>query len=908
MQSENNGNPNPALDYNAGDIKVLEGLDAVRMRPGMYIGDTGVNGLHHLIKEVVDNSVDECMAGFCKKIFVTININGFVTIEDDGRGIPVDIHPTEGISAAEVVMTKLHAGGKFDNNSYKVSGGLHGVGISVVNALSAELDLEIRRNGGVYYQRYEKGVPKDRMKEVGKSERTGTKVRFKPDFTILEQNEFNFNTISQRLRELAFLNKGLYISIEDERAEEQKKHEFKYDGGIVSFVEDLSKNKTVLHPKPIYLEGEKNNIRIEIAFQYNDKYDEKLFSFANNINTTEGGTHVSGFKGALTRSLNNYASSNATLSKLKLTLTGEDIREGIVAVISVKLPNPQFEGQTKTKLGNTDVKGIVENIMNEQLGYFLEENPAIGRNILEKSIEAARAREAARKARELTRRKSALESTTLPGKLADCQESDPALSEIYIVEGDSAGGSAKQGRDRRNQAILPLKGKILNVEKARFDKMISSQEIRTLVAAIGTGIGKEDYSISKVRYHKIIIMTDADVDGSHITTLLLTFFYRQMPEIIENGYLYIAQPPLYKVKKGKLEKYMRDEKDLKKFLIDQSIENVSVKIVKKDKIIKGADLKSFINRISEYEQHLDKLQRMGYQEEIVLMLCEKDVKEDNFDSSLKVNKTICSILKDIQKISPFSKIELTVKKRVDEMPLLFAEMDTKLLSEEEHEYRHALGDINFEYQAKKELGAESLSTEKTETIAEDKSADKYNEINVTIRLAATESEPQDESAVIKISAVEAESKQFYFSIKWKKEKREIETTINKRLILSSVFSSLIQDYKYLKEYIDCDFEISEKDNEESRSVTVKGRENLLKTIVEFGKKGFYVQRYKGLGEMNPEQLWDTTMNPEKRTLVQVRVEDGIESDAIFNTLMGDQVEPRRLFIENNAMNVRNLDI
>jgi DNA gyrase subunit B len=907
MPTEENHNLAPELDYGADDIKVLEGLEAVRKRPGMYIGDTGINGLHHLIKEVVDNSVDEAMAGYCKEILVIIHIDGSVTIEDDGRGIPVDMHPTEGVSAAEVVMTKLHAGGKFENTSYKVSGGLHGVGISVVNALAEELELEIRRNGEVHNQKYKKGIPQGELKVIGKTERTGTKIRFKPDFTIFEDNEFNFDTVSQRLRELAFLNKGLYISIEDDRSEDQKKHEFKYDGGIVSFVEDLSKNKNVLHPKPIYLEGEKSGIKIEIALQYNDKYSETLFSFANNINTLEGGTHVSGFKAALTRTFNSYASNLPALkNKIKIALTGDDIREGIVAVISVKIPNPQFEGQTKTKLGNTEVKGIVETIINEQLGYFLEENPSVGKNILEKSIEAARAREAARKARELTRRKSALESTSLPGKLADCQEKDPALSELYIVEGDSAGGSAKQGRDRRNQAILPLKGKILNVEKARFDKMISSQEIRTLVAALGTGIGKDDYSVDKLRYHKIIIMTDADVDGSHITTLLLTFFYRQMNELIEHGYLYVAQPPLYKVKKGKQEKYMRDDKELKKFLIDQSIDNTFVKIENKNKVLKGADLKSFIGKINEYELHIDKLDKMGYQKDVIEMLCEKDIKEDNFDSFVKINKTICSVLKDIQEISPFSTIDLTVKKLGS--PMLFTDMDSKLLSKEENEFRNALGDVEFEYEEKvPPVEAEKEEPENEESEPSAEPVLMPNVIKTAIRLKG-KTALKDGSDVVTITATEVEEKVFYVSIKWKKNKREVEAIINKRLILSSVFSSLIQDYKYLKSYMDLNYIVSNKNANEDQGTKVNGIIPLLKTIVELGKKGYYIQRYKGLGEMNPDQLWETTMNPINRTLVQVKVEDVYESDEIFSVLMGDQVEPRRKFIENNAMNVKNLDV
>ncbi len=924
-----------SADYGASNIKVLEGLEAVRKRPGMYIGDTGVNGLHHLIKEVVDNSVDEAMAGHCKEIFVIIHIDGSITIEDDGRGIPVAIHPTEGVSAAQVVMTKLHAGGKFDNDTYKVSGGLHGVGISVVNALSDTLDLEIRRNGKVHYQQYKKGVPQADMKVVGKTERSGTKIRFKPDFTIFEQNDFNFDTASQRLRELAFLNKGLYISIEDERSDELKKHEFKYAGGIVSFVEDLSKNKSLLHPKPIYFEGEKSGVRIEIAMQYNDKYSESIYSFANNINTLEGGTHVSGFKAALTRSLNSYATSHNLLKKdFKGSLSGDDVREGMICVISAKIPNPQFEGQTKTKLGNTNVKGIVEAIMNEHLGYFLEENPAVGKNIIQKSVEAARARDAARRARELTRRKSALDSTALPGKLADCQEKDPALSEIYIVEGDSAGGSAKQGRDRKNQAILPLKGKILNVEKARFDKMISSQEIRTLVSALGTGIGKLDYDVAKLRYHKIIIMTDADVDGSHITTLLLTFFYRQMQEVIQRGHLYLAQPPLYKVKKGKMERYMRDEKELRKFLIEQSIERASVKMVATGHEYLGDSLKTFISKINEYEQYLDKLDTMGYDPEATQMLCDKGISEDNFDSFTNLNSIICSVLKDIHEISPFSKVELSLTKCA---ATAMMSDDDKLLAEEENEFRNALGGVEFEYikEPEPEL-PEALEPEtpEPESDAADDTEEATTETmddmfasDTTDDGAEEPGEPEaaeppqpketvcsitltgDSSAgVVHVRAVEVEEKHFYVSIRWRRGKRDVETLIDKRLVLSSIFSGMVNNHSYLQESLGADFVVSLKDAKDAKSVAVHGIGELLETVVDLGKKGFYIQRYKGLGEMNPDQLWETTMNPEKRTLVQVKVEDIYESDDIFSVLMGDQVEPRRKFIETNAMNVKNLDV
>ena len=788
-------------DYGADSIKVLEGLSAVRKRPAMYIGSTSTQGLHHLVYEVVDNSIDESLAGHCDKIEVIIHIDGSITVEDNGRGIPVDMHTTQKKSAAEVVMTVLHAGGKFDSDSYKVSGGLHGVGISVVNALSERLELEIRRNGRKYRQTYHRGVPLEALLEEGETAKRGTKITFWPDGEIFETTEFSFEILSRRLRELAFLNGGVKIRIVDERSE--KEHDFLYEGGIVSFVEYLNRAKTPLHPEPIYIKGEREGVEIEISIQYNDGYDEKVFSFANNINTHEGGTHLFGFKAGLTRTMNSYATANNLLKNVKATVSGDDLREGMAAVISVKVPDPQFEGQTKTKLGNSEIKGFVESMVNEKLAVYLEENPQVARKILEKGIEAARAREAARKARDLTRRKGALDGLSLPGKLADCQEKDPALCEIYLVEGDSAGGSAKQGRDRRFQAILPLKGKILNVEKARFDKMLTSNEIRTLITAMGTGIGKDDFNIEKARYHRIIIMTDADVDGSHIRTLMLTFFFRQMPEIIDRGFLYIAQPPLYKAKKGKQELYLKDEDALLEHLLNLGVDNMTVQMEKRDKVLRGKQIIPTLRNIIEYNRLFDKLVNKGVNSEVLRIFVEGRV-ANGFADLLDLQPLVDTL----RTVEPKATFELLQ----DPQRILFT------------------------------LG------------------------NVRSRI--------DNSVLETLSSHE--------------------------------YRLLLQAHRLVSEVCSDEKAFISKDGEEEGTVT--NRQELLNYFLARARKGIYIQRYKGLGEMNPDQLWETTMDPDKRVLLQVKVDDAVEANEIFTVLMGDQVEPRREFIENNALNVANLDV
>lgn len=809
--------------YSADKIKVLEGLDAVRKRPAMYIGSTGVDGLHHLVYEVVDNSVDEHMAGFGQAIEVTIHIDGSVTVIDNGRGIPTGMHPTQKKSAAEVALTVLHAGGKFEQGAYTVSGGLHGVGISVVNALSEWLELEIWQDAQVFEQRYERGKPNAPLQATGKTKRRGTKVRFKPDGQIFETLEFSFDVLAQRLRELAFLNKGLAITLRDERKEPAKEQVFLYKGGIVSFVEHLNEAKTPLH-KPIYVTVEKPEMILELALQYNDGYAENLFSFANNINTKEGGTHLVGFKAALTRTINNYANANDLLKKETESLTGDDVREGLTAVVSVKVRNPQFEGQTKAKLGNSEVKGVVEAAVNEALGNYFEENPPVARKIIGKAVDAARAREAARKAKDLIRRKSALDGGSLPGKLADCSEKDPALSELYIVEGDSAGGSAKQGRDRKFQAILPLKGKILNVEKARFDKMLSSDEIRTLIMALGTGIGrkreegdkseKDAFDIAKARYHKIILMTDADVDGSHIRTLLLTFFFRQMPELIERGYIYIAQPPLFKVKKGKTERYLKDEGSLNEYLADLAVEEVELYMEGAQGYVTGRRLLPILKKMIAFETLLGRLNKKPHEGAMLRAF-------------------------------------------VDE-----PELDRERLKDREALDRVAVG-------VKKAL---LLAFPKLEPTFEVVTDEEHQSNKVCCRLHVNGM----------VHSIE----------------------VNHDLVGSADFRELQKLAPSVVGLGRPPYKLKTRGQERQLVSTAE----TVRTILELGKQGLGIQRYKGLGEMNPGQLWETTMDPEKRTLLKVQLEDVTGVDEIFTILMGDEVEPRRNFIQEHALEVRNLDI
>ncbi|HKZ57074.1 MAG TPA: DNA topoisomerase (ATP-hydrolyzing) subunit B [Thermodesulfovibrionales bacterium] len=793
---------NEKESYTAEDIKILKGLEAVRKRPAMFIGSTGIEGLHHLVYEVVDNSVDESLAGYCKNIEVIIHHDGSCTVIDDGRGIPTGLHPDdpEGRTAAEVALTELHAGGKFESKAYRISGGLHGVGVSVVNALSEWLDVEIKQNGNVYQQHYERGTPMGSLNVVGKTKGRGTKVTFKADPEIFEVLDFSYDILTQRLRELAFLNMGLKITLSDERTE--KEQVFHYSGGIVSFVEHLNKNKTTLHHKPIYISGEKEDIIVEIALQYNDGYTETIFTFANNINTKEGGTHLIGLKSALTRTVNSYVISSGLLKNGKESFSGEDIREGLTAVINVKLMSPQFEGQTKMKLGNSEVKGIVESIVNEGLGTYFEENPSVARKIVEKALQAARAREAARKARELTRRKGAFEDSGLPGKLADCSEKDPALSEIFIVEGDSAGGSAKQGRDRRSQAILPLRGKILNVEKARFDKMLTSEEIRVLITALGTGIGPEDFDISKIRYHKVILMTDADVDGAHIRTLLLTFFYRQMPQVIEQGYLYIAQPPLFKVKKGKTEKYIQNETEMQSMLFELASEDLEIPI--KGQSVKGKALILHLKRLYRFQRLVEWLERRRKDPELLQFLLSSGINKNTLKDRMKFEELL------------------------------------RLIKEKEKDIH--IGEIQLD--------------------------EEHQTYGVEIR------------------------------------RGNYKLNLDTNFLTSPEFRELENLYTIIRDLGEPPYSIQTKEGPKELFTSSA----LLETVFVTAKKGLTIQRYKGLGEMNPGQLWETTMDPQRRTLLHVNTQDSVKADEIFTILMGDQVDPRREFIITYALEARNIDI
>ena len=820
LPGENAASPNES-SYAAKDIRILEGLEAVRKRPAMYIGSTGAPGLHHLVYEVVDNSIDEALAGFCDEIGVTVHIDNSVTVSDNGRGIPVDQHES-GKTAAEVVLTVLHAGGKFDNKSYKVSGGLHGVGVSVVNALSESLDLEIWRDGQVYRQHYERGEPLGALAVIGTTKRRGTKVTFRPDGDVFEAVEYSFDTLAHRLRELAFLNAGVRITLDDER--NGKNHAFRYEGGIRSFVEYINKNKSIVNAEPIYMLGARDGIEAEIALQWNDAYADTVYSFANNINTQEGGTHLSGFRSALTRTVNSYANRNNLAPDLKESISGDDIREGLVAVVSVKVPHPQFEGQTKTKLGNTEVQGIVAAIVNDHLGAYLEENPVVAKQIVRKTIDAARARAAARKARELVRRKGALDSSALPGKLADCQERDPARSELFIVEGESAGGSAKQGRDRRFQAVLPIKGKILNVERARFDKMLGSDEIKTMIAALGCGIGEDDFDLSRLRYHRIVIMTDADVDGSHIRTLLLTFFYRQMRPLIEQGHIYIAQPPLYRAKRGRTEHYIKDDRELDIWLIRRAAQSRVLRLPGSGRLFAGEELETILHRLMAFQKMLAVVERRGPRREVVLRLLDRGARDRTFFTD---QARVAELARDIE--APACAVTVGPDEEhnawsiaIDERPNGFPR-------------RHTVGVDLVETAEYRELFARHGAVEV---------------VRGPMEVAALkEPEAADSEGGAAASAAGA-----------------------------------------------------------GATAAVGSINELVEHFITAGRRGVAINRYKGLGEMNPDQLWSTTMKPEERTLLQVRAEDEMEADHMFTTLMGDQVEPRRKFIQDHALDVKNLDI
>jgi len=819
MSDNTNAAKNPdAAGYGADHITVLEGIEAVRKRPAMYIGDTGSRGYHHCVYEVVDNSIDEALAGYCSNVEICINDDGSLSVTDDGRGIPVDMHATEGKPAVTVVLTVLHAGGKFDSDTYKVSGGLHGVGVSCVNGLSEWLEVEVKRDGFIHHQRFEKGVEVTELVKIGKTKETGTKVTFQPDMSIFtHESGFQWDILAARLRELAFLNRGAKITLKEDAT--GREEVFQYEGGILEFVQHLNKNKAPMHPDVIYFEREKDDVVVEIAMQYSDAYNETIYTFANNINTIEGGTHLSGFRSALTRTVNAYAKTNKLIKDDKQSVGGDDIREGITCVLSVKIPDPQFEGQTKTKLGNGEVEGIVQQVVNEELGSYFEENPSVARLIIDKAVVAARARSAARKARDLARRKGALESGGLPGKLADCSSREPAKTELFIVEGDSAGGSAKQGREREFQAILPVKGKVINVEKARLDKVLNNDEIRTMITAIGTGIGSDDFDIEKARYHKIIIMTDADVDGAHIRTLLLTFFYRQMTQLIEHGYVYIAQPPLYKVTRRKREEYVESDDHLTQILLDLGADGLQLETPDGTHLLNTKELRELLENLVKIEGISDKLRRRG-------VLLEEYLKHRNAETGA--------------------------------FPGYHAMIDGV---DGEPESRYAFDDTELQAiitEADQKLGGAEVETEDAEEIAPGSHSVRYKELPVAKQLAAI---------ITKLS----------------------ETGFRVEQLIDNEEPQLQLDDKGTK-------------------IPATSLMMLLTHIRDLGKKGMSIQRYKGLGEMNPQQLWETTLDPAERRLTKVVLEDAVKADEMFTILMGDEVPPRRQFIEDNALNVTNLDI
>ena len=851
-----NGNDNGADDYTAESIKVLGGMEAVRKRPAMYIGSTGEMGLHHLVYEVVDNSVDEALAGFADRIDVTIHIDNSITVTDNGRGIPVDEMDVDGerLPAAQVVMTMLHAGGKFDSSTYKVSGGLHGVGVSVVNALSHKLELEIWRDGAVWEQSYSKGDPTSKLEKTGKTKKRGTKVYFLPDKEIFSTTEYNYDTLAQRLRELAFLNKGLEISLTDERQTdaktgEAKRLEFKYSGGIAEFIKHLNRGKSVLHDKPIYMEAERDGVAMEIGLQYNDGYSETVFSFANNINTVDGGTHLTGFRQSLTRTINYVGQQLGLFKDVKESLTGDDVREGLVAVVSVKLSQPQFEGQTKGKL-NSDIAGIVQAFVNERLSAYFDQNPPVAKRIINKAIEAARAREAARKARDLTRRKGALDGGGLPGKLADCSERQPERCEVYLVEGESAGGTAKQGRDRRFQAILPLKGKILNVEKARYDKMLGHEEIRAMITALGTGIGKDDFDIAKLRYGKIILMTDADVDGSHIRTLLLTFFFRHMEELIKRGHVYIAQPPLYRIKKGKFEQYIKNDGELVKVMVKRAADGIVVRYGEGAAMLEGAPLTRFMTTLNDYIGFFDKVDKRIRDENITEIISRSDlVKRPDFEGDSK---------KPPAKITALQKALKAVEK------------ERQIKVKEPHfEEEHSLWALSFV----NAQGAEHV---------------------INWELAST---PEYRQMMSKYKQIEQ-----YMQPPYVVEPLKKDAGGNGAEELSDAARADLEKAEQKAP------KAAKRKTTEAVTVEKTTARELFDYIFNEGRKDYDVQRYKGLGEMSSTQLWETTMDPERRTLLSVKLEDITETETIFTTLMGEDVEARRKFIEENALDVKNLDI